>query len=76
MTALTNISISEKEIFSLAQLKSEYIAYNNIMLIIAAYVAKKLHHNDLVDELVRKCENKAYTAMWNRWVNKSHRRNN
>ena len=71
MTALTNKSISEKEIFSLAQLKSEYLAYNNIMLIIASYVAKKIHHNDLVDELVCKCENGAYTAMWNRWANKT-----
>lgn len=70
MTALTDTSISEKEIFSLAQLKSEYVAYNNIMLIIAAYVAKKLHYNDLVDDLVCKCENETYTAMWNRWENK------
>lgn len=70
MKALTNKSISEEEISSLAQLKSEYIAYNNIMFIIAAYVAKKLRYNDLVDELVRKCENEAYTAMWNRWTNK------
>ena len=75
MTALTNRSISDKEIFSLAQLKSEYIAYNNIMLIIAAYVAKKLHHNDLVVELVCKCENEAYTAMWNRWANKKSTEN-
>lgn len=70
MTALTNISISEEEISSLAQLKSECIAYNNIMFIIAAYVAKKLHYNDMVDELVRQCENEAYTAMWNRWADK------
>lgn len=70
MTALTNKSISDREIFSLAQLKSEYLAYNNIMLIIASYVARKLHHNDLVDELVYKCENEAYTAMWNKWANK------
>lgn len=70
MKTLTSKSISEKEIFSLAQLKSEYVAYNNIMLIIAVYVAKKLHHNDLVDDLVCKCENEAYTAMWYRWANK------
>lgn len=70
MTALTNINISEKDIYSLAQLKSEYIAYNNIMFIIAAYVAKKLCYNNLVDELVRKCENEAYAAMWDRWANK------
>ena len=31
MIALTNINISEKELLSLGQLKSEYIAYNNIM---------------------------------------------
>lgn len=70
MIALMNKSIFKKEIFSLAQLKSEYVAYNNIMLIIAAYVAKKLHYNDLVDDLVCKCENEAYKAMWKRWANK------
>ena len=75
MTALTIKSISEKQIFSLAQLQSEYIAYNNIMLIIAAYVAKKMHHNDLADELLHKCENEAYTAMWNRWANKKNTEN-
>lgn len=76
MTALTDTSISEKEIFSLAQLKSEYTAYDNIMLIIAAYVAKKLYNNELVNELLQKCCNKAYTAMWNRWVNKTGEKSN
>lgn len=71
MTALTDTSISEGNILSLAQLESEYIAYNNIMLIIAAYVAKKHHNNDLVDELIMKCSNNAYTAMWSRWANKT-----
>lgn len=76
MIALTNTSISEKEIFSLAQLKSEYTAYDNIMLMIAAYIAKKLHNNDLVDELIRKCSNNAYTVMWNRWANRTGNENN
>lgn len=71
MTALTNTSISEKEIFSLAQLESDYSAYNNMMLVIAAYVARKLHYNALVDELIGKCGNKAYIAMWNRWAGKA-----
>ena len=70
MIALTNINISEKELLSLGQLKSEYIAYNNIMLMIAAYVAKKMHYNYLAEELVCKCENEVYTKMWNRWMNK------
>lgn len=71
MIALIDTSISEKKLFSLAQLESEYTAYNNIMLMIAAYVAKKLHYNDLVDELIGKCCNNAYIAMWNRWANKN-----
>lgn len=70
MIALTNINISEKELLSLGQLKSEYIAYNNIMLRIAAYVAKKMHYNYLAEEMVCKCENEVYTKMWNRWMNK------
>lgn len=68
MIRLTNEKISEKEIFSLAQLKSEYVAYNNIMLIIAAYVAKKLHNNDLAKELIQICQNEIYITMWNRWT--------
>ena len=70
MIVLTDTSISEKEIFSLAQLKSEYSSYNNIMLMIAAYVARKLNNTDLIDELIKKCTNNAYIAMWNRWANK------
>lgn len=71
MTALRDEHISGKEIFSLSQLESEYPAYNNIMLMIAAYVAKKYHDNDLVGELVGKCSNNAYIAMWNRWSDRT-----
>lgn len=60
----------EKEIYSLSQLKSEFIAYNNIMLIIASYVAQKMHFYDLVKELITECTNNAYVAMWNKWVEK------
>lgn len=60
----------EKEIYSLSQLKSEFVAYNNIMLIIASYVAQKMHCYDLVKELIKECINSAYVAMWNKWVEK------
>ena len=63
-------NITEKEMFSLAQLDSNYNAYNNIMLIIAAYAAKKHHYKVLVGELITKCSNKAYVAMWDRWERK------
>ena len=67
MIALTDSNISETDLFLLAQLKSEYTAYNNVMLMIAAYVAKKLLYKDLVCEIVKQCSNGIYTSMWNRW---------
>ena len=67
-------NITEKEIFSLARLKSEYVAYNNIMLVIAAYAALKKQYDDLVVELVRQCSNEVYATMWNRWI-KGRKRN-
>ncbi len=58
----------EKEIYSLAQMNSEYVAYNNIMFIIASYAAQKNHFYDLAIELVNKCSNRVYVTMWNRWI--------
>lgn len=70
MIALTDKNITEEEVFSLAQLGSEYDSYNNIMLIISAYVAKKGQNKALVDELIMRCSNDTYTRMWDRWANK------
>lgn len=68
MKSLISNDVTEKEIYSLAQLNSEYISYNNILFIIASYAAQKNHFNDLVMELVEKCSNRVYVTMWNRWV--------
>ncbi len=68
MKLLVYNKVTEKEVCSLSQLNSEHISYNNIMLIIALYVAQKKHFNDLVIELIEKCSNKVYVEMWNRWV--------
>lgn len=70
MKILAMNKVTDKELYSLAQLKSEYEAYNNIMFVIAAYKAHKLHLYDLTNELVEKCTNKIYIEMWHRWVNK------
>lgn len=70
MKALSLLDIVEKAVNSLAQLGSEYESYNNIMLVIAAYIAHKHKFNDLTKELVKKCSNNIYTTMWNSWVNK------
>lgn len=68
MKALVSSGIIEKEIYSLAHINSEYVAYNNMMYIIASYAAQKNHFNDLAMELVNKCSNRVYVAMWNRWI--------
>lgn len=70
MKCLASNVLSENEIFSLANLESQYQPYNNIMLIIAAYVAKKNHEDELVAELIEKCTNETYVTIWNQWVRK------
>ena len=73
MKSLTSSGTVENDIYSLAQLDCEYNAYNNIMLIIASYVAKKKQNDDLVTELMKECTNKVYVAMWNRWIDRKRK---
>ena len=68
MKSLTLTHITEKEVYSLAMLGSEYDAYNNIMRIVSAYVANKRYMFDLSKVLVEGCTNDLYCTMWNRWV--------
>ena len=72
MDFLATHDVTENEIYSLGQLNSEYASYNNMMLIIAAYVANKQHLDDLVAELIKKCSNTVYVMMWSRWVNRKN----
>ncbi len=67
MEMLAINDVSEKKTYNLAKLESEYAAYNNIMLIIAAYVAYKKKYYDLVCELISICTNNTYVTMWHRW---------
>lgn len=75
MKKLTDSKITERDILILAQLDSEYMAYNNIMWVIAAYAAKKHCNEKLADELIKNCSNGTYTAMWNRWKCKENKSN-
>ena len=67
MKSLTSSAVVEGGIYSLPQLDSGYTVYDNMMLIIASYVAKKKQNDDLVTELMNECTNKVYVAMWDRW---------
>lgn len=71
MKSLT-FCVKEKEIYSLAHLNSSFISYDNMMFIIALYVAYKKSYNDLVMDLVKECSNKLYVAMWNRWTDRKN----
>ena len=73
MKSLTSSGTVESDIYSLAQLDCGYNAYNNMMLIIASYVAKKKQNDDLVTELMKECTNKVYVAMWNRWIDRKRK---
>ena len=73
MKSLTSSGTVENDIYSLAQLDCGYNAYNNMMLIIASYVAKKKQNDDLVPELMKECTNKVYVAMWNRWIDRKRK---
>ena len=53
MKVLCSPNTSQNNINSLAMLGSEFDSYNNIMLIIAAYVARKMKMDDLAYELIR-----------------------
>lgn len=70
MKMLSSIKLNEKEIYSFAHLDCGYSSYNNIMLLITAYVARKSKNIDLANELLKGCTNKLYIMMWNNWINK------
>ena len=70
MNFLAINDVTENEIDSLARLNSEYAPYNNMMFIIAAYVANRHHLDGLVSELIKECSNTLYVTMWNRWASR------
>ncbi|MBQ3545593.1 MAG: hypothetical protein IJA34_11525 [Lachnospiraceae bacterium] len=70
MEKLAKNFVSKIEVYYLANLDSQYVEYNNIMLIIAIYVAHKMQYYDLVEELLDKCTNNVYVRMWKSWSEK------
>lgn len=70
MKGLCQNNITEKEIHSLSEIDSSYVAYDNIMLIIAAYISYKNKYNDLTKNLVESCNNDLYATMWRNWINR------
>lgn len=65
-----NPLLSGKELISIANTDTGYIEYNNILKIICAYAANKIHAIKERDEIVSGCTNAAYKMLWNKWLKK------
>lgn len=74
MKNLNKEGVSENEISKLSLLNSDYEAYNNIMIIIASYIAYKNRLVDLTNTLIRQCSNSIYRVIWDKWVYYKNRR--
>lgn len=70
MIQLSNSKISEKDIWLLTRLKSQYSAYNNIMYVLGSYCARKRKMEGLAEEMINQCSNNLYKQMWQRWIHK------
>lgn len=69
MKIISSQDISKDELVKLAYLDSGYAAYDNIMLIIAAYAAKKMKYQDLKSRFTDSCTNGLFRQLWVNWEN-------
>ncbi len=70
MKFMLDDKLSPEQLLKVATLKSKYQAYDNIMLIIGAYVANKLAYNDVLNSLLTQCTNELYIKMWQNFITK------
>ena len=73
MLCLSKNNLCEKDIEKLGHLGSEFSAYNNMLILIAAYVSHKRGYKELTEALVSKCTNALFIDMWNNWENRKNR---
>lgn len=72
MEKIALCDISENELYELSKLKTNELAFCNIMYIIALYAADRKGYEDLKNILKGKCSNELYLYLWNEWkLNKS-----
>lgn len=68
MKFLGTKKVTEPELYFLSELNSDYVAYNNMMRVIVAYVAYKHQKYKIVSDLMDMCNNQLYCRIWNRWI--------
>lgn len=62
--------ISQRKLEELSFLNSGYECFNNMMLIISAYVARKMNYKILEIKLIESCTNEVYVYQWKKWRDK------
>ena len=62
-------SFSKENLLKTAYLHSGYEAYDNILLVIAAYTARKMGYEDLVLRFIASCTNQLFRQIWMNWEN-------
>jgi thymidylate synthase len=69
MIVISKGDISQEKLASVANLKSGYAAYDNIMFVLGAYAARKLKYKELQFKFIKSCSNELYKQMWRLWEN-------
>lgn len=66
MEKLINADAAD-DILSLGMLNSKFKAYNNVLLILAANVARRRNYGKVKRKLLNLCTNQCYLYLWNQW---------
>lgn len=69
MKTISSKVMSRDDLVTSAYLNSGYEAYDNIMLILAAYAARRIGYKDLKLRFTDSCTNDLFRQMWADWEN-------
>lgn len=68
MLLLCSANLSAEEILRYSKIEFMPQPYNNIMAILATYIAFKRKYYDISEQIISKCTNKLYIHLWNDWI--------
>ena len=67
-------TVTDDELVNIANNKTGYESYDNILKVICAYAANKQRKYNVSDCIIGTCTNKAYITLWTNWCNRIYRR--
>ncbi len=68
MYEISHSECNENKLMSIAMQPTGYEAYDNILKIICVYAAYKMCFEKLQEQIICKCTNPIYKAMWTNWL--------